>query len=326
MLRVRVTAAPADGLANRAVAGLLAAAARCPPIRDRARARGPEPRQAVPRGEPLPRRSPGPDRAPGRAAPRGRSGCGRAGTWRTSGPARGRPMISPIRWDGERLWLLDQTRLPAEEVERACAGWPEVAEAIRTLVVRGAPAIGVAAAFGVALAARASRAPDRAGLLADLDAAIAGLGATRPTAVNLFWALDRMRRAAVGPPALPPSALRARLAAEASAIQDEDLAANRAIGAHGVALVPPRRAHPYSLQCRRPRHCGLWHGPRRDPRRPRARPRGAGVGGRDAAGDAGFPAHRVGDGPGGNPAPAHRRRGGGRVDAARRGRPGHHRR
>ena len=72
-------------------------------------------------------------------------------------------MISPIRWDGERLWLLDQTRLPAEEVERVCTGWPEVAEAIRTLVVRGAPAIGVAAAFGVALAARASRAPDRPG-------------------------------------------------------------------------------------------------------------------------------------------------------------------
>jgi methylthioribose-1-phosphate isomerase len=149
-------------------------------------------------------------------------------------------MISPIRWDGERLWLLDQTRLPAEEVERACAAWPEVAEAIRTLVVRGAPAIGVAAAFGVALAARASRAGDTAGLLADLETAIAGLGVTRPTAVNLFWALDRMRRTAIEQQALPPPELRARLAAEARAIQEEDLAANRAIGAHGVVLVPPR--------------------------------------------------------------------------------------
>ena len=65
-------------------------------------------------------------------------------------------MITPLRWAGDRLVLVDQTRLPMEEVERSCATWPEVAEAIRTLVVRGAPAIGVAAAFGVALAARQS--------------------------------------------------------------------------------------------------------------------------------------------------------------------------
>jgi methylthioribose-1-phosphate isomerase len=149
-------------------------------------------------------------------------------------------MISPIRWDGERLWLLDQTRLPAEEGSRVCRTWPEVAEAIRTLVVRGAPAIGVAAAFGVALAARASHAPDFAGLMADLEVAMKGLGATRPTAVNLFWALDRMRRVAVEHQALAPGALRARLEAEAIAIQEGDVAANQAIGAHGAALIPPR--------------------------------------------------------------------------------------
>ncbi|MCI0546097.1 MAG: S-methyl-5-thioribose-1-phosphate isomerase [Candidatus Rokubacteria bacterium] len=147
-------------------------------------------------------------------------------------------MIAPLRWDDGRLVLLDQTRLPAEEVERVCATWAEVAEAIRSLAVRGAPAIGVAAAFGVAMAARASAAPDADGLAADLEEATKGLAATRPTAVNLFWALERMRRAAEAGRGLPPSALRDRLLAEAQAILDEDLAANRALGAHGLHLVP----------------------------------------------------------------------------------------
>jgi len=147
-------------------------------------------------------------------------------------------VITPVRWDGARLVLIDQTRLPTEQVERACATWTEVAEAIRSLVVRGAPAIGVAAAFGVVLAARASRARDRAGLLADLEEAIKGLAATRPTAVNLFWALDRMRRTAESAPESAAGVLADRLLAEAQAILDEDLAANRAMGRHGAALVP----------------------------------------------------------------------------------------
>ncbi|HEV8440609.1 MAG TPA: S-methyl-5-thioribose-1-phosphate isomerase [Methylomirabilota bacterium] len=147
-------------------------------------------------------------------------------------------MISPVRWDGDRLVLLDQTLLPVHEVEKPCASWQEVADAIRTLVVRGAPAIGVAAAFGVALAARRSPAKDWEGLLADLEEAIKGLGATRPTAVNLFWALDRMRRVALGSAALLLDDGRRRLLAEARTILDEDIAANRSLGAHGAALVP----------------------------------------------------------------------------------------
>jgi methylthioribose-1-phosphate isomerase len=147
-------------------------------------------------------------------------------------------MITPVRWEAGRLVLLDQTRLPVEEVERSCGTWPEVAESIRTLVVRGAPAIGVAAAFGVVLAAQASRAATHAGLLADVEEAIKGLAATRPTAVNLFWALDRMRRLVVSSTQMPVAALRARLLEEAQAILAEDLAANRAMGVHGVALVP----------------------------------------------------------------------------------------
>ncbi|HYB69375.1 MAG TPA: S-methyl-5-thioribose-1-phosphate isomerase [Candidatus Bathyarchaeia archaeon] len=147
-------------------------------------------------------------------------------------------MISPVRWEDGRLVLLDQTRLPVEEIERGYTTWQDVAEAIRSLVVRGAPAIGVAAAFGVALAARQSRAESHPTLLADLEEAIKGLAATRPTAVNLFWALERMRTLAAASAALPMPALRARLLAEAQAILTEDVAANRAMGAHGASLVP----------------------------------------------------------------------------------------
>ena len=149
-------------------------------------------------------------------------------------------MITPLRWDGDRLVLVDQTRLPAEEVERVCATWQDVADAIRTLVVRGAPAIGVSAAFGVVLAARASAARDFEAWQAHIEEAVKGLGATRPTAVNLFWALERMQRRVLAGRGQPLDATRAALAAEAQAILDEDLAANRAMGAHGAALVPER--------------------------------------------------------------------------------------
>ena len=147
-------------------------------------------------------------------------------------------MITPIRWERHRLLLLDQTLLPVEERTREYTRWRDVAEAISTLVVRGAPAIGCAAAFGVALAARQSGARDGLGLFADIEEAIKGLAATRPTAVNLFWALDRMRAVAEAHRALPVPVLRERLLAEAQAILDEDLAANKALGAHGAALVP----------------------------------------------------------------------------------------
>jgi methylthioribose-1-phosphate isomerase len=146
--------------------------------------------------------------------------------------------FSPISWQGDRLVLLDQRRLPGEEVYLECRTWLEVAEAIRTLAVRGAPAIGVAAAFGVALAGLASTAREADALLDDLETAAEGLAATRPTAVNLFWALERMRRHARSHRALPPAAMRAGLVREAEAIYEEDLAANRRLGALGAALVP----------------------------------------------------------------------------------------
>jgi methylthioribose-1-phosphate isomerase len=148
-------------------------------------------------------------------------------------------VIAPVRWSGDALLLLDQTRLPREEETREYRRWEAVAEAIRTLVVRGAPAIGVAAAFGIALAARESRAESFDDLLADLEAASKGLAATRPTAVNLFWALERMRRTALAARGRAVPAIRARLLDEAQAILAEDVAANRALGDHGAALVGP---------------------------------------------------------------------------------------
>jgi methylthioribose-1-phosphate isomerase len=146
--------------------------------------------------------------------------------------------FTTVAWLGDRVLLIDQRRLPGEEVYLECRTWEEVAEAIRTLAVRGAPAIGVTAAFGVVLATQASPAASGDELLADVEAAIKGLAATRPTAVNLFWALERMRREAVEHRALPAGELRTRLAAEAEAILAEDIAANRRLGAHGAALVP----------------------------------------------------------------------------------------
>ena len=140
-------------------------------------------------------------------------------------PERSHDTIRAVLWRGDRLRLLDQRLLPREETYVDCRTSDEVAQAIHDLVVRGAPAIGIAAAWGVVLAAR----QDRAGLAA----ALARLRAARPTAVNLMWALDRMQRVAAR------GADADALAAEAQAIQDEDLAANRRMGELGAALIAP---------------------------------------------------------------------------------------
>src|SRR3989442_372144 len=186
----------------------------------------------------------------GRALARQARACGRPlARRRARAPRRGRGVPGAARGDGRHgrapharspgTRLLEQAVLPRREVERDYTRWEDVADAIRTLVVRGAPAIGVAAAYGVVLAARQSGATTFDGLLADLETAIKGLAATRPTAVNLFWALDRMRRRAVTLPAQSLDAIRARLLAEAEAIRAEDIEANHAMGAHGATLVPP---------------------------------------------------------------------------------------
>ena len=141
-----------------------------------------------------------------------------------------------IRWQGNSLALLDQTRLPVEEVWNTYTDYRKVADAIRRLVVRGAPAIGVAAAYALCLAAMEYKGQNPEEFQKSMAAASAELAASRPTAVNLFWALDRMGlalgAAGCGAEALPI------LIREAEAIHREDVAMNRAIGAAGAAIVP----------------------------------------------------------------------------------------
>jgi methylthioribose-1-phosphate isomerase len=144
--------------------------------------------------------------------------------------------IVPIAWSDGRLRLLDQTRLPQEEVWLTLSDHHQVAEAIRSMRVRGAPAIGVVAAYGLALAAAASAASDREELLAELRAAADELAATRPTAVNLSWALERALTAGQAAPDL--EAVRRALLDEAQRIQREDVEANRRLGRLGAELVP----------------------------------------------------------------------------------------
>ena len=142
--------------------------------------------------------------------------------------------FSPIRYADGRLELLDQTRLPGEEVWLPCADVETVADAIRRLAVRGAPAIGVAAAWGLVVAT--GEAGDASELASRFDRAWDLLVATRPTAVNLRWALDRGRR--VWEEALPGGVEEARtaLAAWAARLQADDLAANERMGEHGATL------------------------------------------------------------------------------------------
>ena len=143
--------------------------------------------------------------------------------------------IRPIRWTGDALELLDQRVLPFEVGYVACHDSDAVAAAIHALTVRGAPAIGIAAAWGVVLAALDVDAVTGTDALARLEPAMQRLNAARPTAVNLAWALARMRRVLAN----AGTDWRGALASEARAIETEDLVANRAMGSAGAALIAP---------------------------------------------------------------------------------------
>ncbi len=132
--------------------------------------------------------------------------------------------------------MIDQRQLPHQFEIVECRDWRAVADAIKEMTIRGAPAIGAAAAFGLALAARESRATTRDDLLNDLDAAARGLRATRPTAVNLAWALDRVVGAARAAN-LDANGTREFIVAEAQRLADEDVEINRAMAQHGAALI-----------------------------------------------------------------------------------------
>lgn len=146
-----------------------------------------------------------------------------------------------VDWNDDAVRMIDQRLLPGREAWLALRDVDAVAGAIRDMAVRGAPAIGVTAAYGMALAARESAAGDADGLRADLARAASALRAARPTAVNLGWAVDRMlgvAEAALSHPGAGPHDVRTALLAAAESLADADVVANRAMGALGAALLP----------------------------------------------------------------------------------------
>jgi methylthioribose-1-phosphate isomerase len=149
-------------------------------------------------------------------------------------------MLPTIDWQGDAVVMVDQRKLPGQEVYIRCRSAQEVARAIRTMVIRGAPAIGVAAAMGIALGVRRSSARGTRQLAVDFQKICDMMASTRPTAVNLFWAIDRMKGvfAEVAQAGASAEEIAARLEQEARAIHDEDVAACRAMGAFGAAIVP----------------------------------------------------------------------------------------
>ena len=146
-------------------------------------------------------------------------------------------MVKTIEWTPEGVVMIDQTRLPTEETYVTCKNYLEVAGAIRGMIIRGAPAIGVAAAMGVAIGIQQAASEDLDARMEEICSVLAG---TRPTAVNLFWAIERMKRRyrelrSVG---ASVNAIRNELVTEAERVLEEDIAINQSIGRHGAELLP----------------------------------------------------------------------------------------
>lgn len=144
-------------------------------------------------------------------------------------------MVETVKWAPEGVVMLDQTKLPRAVEFVTCKTYVEVADAIRAMVVRGAPAIGVSAAMGVALGVIRT-APEQ--LAAEFPRICETLASTRPTAVNLFWAIDRMKRLYASLAGSAPERIREAFVEEALRVHAEDIAINRAIGRNGAPLVP----------------------------------------------------------------------------------------
>jgi methylthioribose-1-phosphate isomerase len=149
-------------------------------------------------------------------------------------------MLPTIEWKDDVIVMVDQRKLPSAEVYVQCKTAQDVAKAIKTMVIRGAPAIGVAAAMGIALGMERSKQTGTRQFAAEFQKTCDLMAATRPTAVNLFWAIERMKRTFSAGALAGESVdqLKTRLRADAQKIHDEDVASCRAIGAHGATLIP----------------------------------------------------------------------------------------
>src|SRR3954471_1120630 len=147
-------------------------------------------------------------------------------------------MIQTLEWTDNGVRFIDQTKLPTEETYVNCTTYQEVADVIRNMVVRGAPAIGVAAALGIALGVKNSKAETAGDLKRDLDQICDVIGKTRPTAVNLFWAIRRMQGKFETLRARPVAEIKESIVEEAKRMHAEDIAINQAMGRHGATLMP----------------------------------------------------------------------------------------
>ena len=149
-------------------------------------------------------------------------------------------MLPTIDWQGDVIVMVDQRKLPAQEIYIRCRNAQEVARAIRTMVIRGAPAIGVSAAMGIALGMRRSTAKGTKQFAVEFQKICYMMASTRPTAVNLFWAIDRMKRtfAEAAQAGASTEEIADRLGLEARKIHDEDVASCRTMGAFGADVVP----------------------------------------------------------------------------------------
>src|SRR5688572_6354533 len=149
-------------------------------------------------------------------------------------------MHPTIEWKEEGIVMIDQRKLPSAEVYVTCKTAPEVARAIKTMVIRGAPAIGVAAAMGIAIGMKRSKATGTKQFATEFQRLCDLMAATRPTAVNLFWAIERMKRtfAAAAQGGCSVDEIKQCLEDDARRIHDEDVQSCRDMGAHGAALVP----------------------------------------------------------------------------------------
>ena len=156
-------------------------------------------------------------------------------------------MIPTVEWKNNHVVILDQSALPGDVRFLVCEHYQEVAEAIRELKVRGAPAIGVTAALGIALGARECAETHIEGFLGFMQQVCHALASTRPTAVNLFWAVDRMKRVLANNSRSPIPDMQKRLLEEALAIFDEDIRVNRAIGKFGVSDHSAWRSYSHAL-------------------------------------------------------------------------------
>ncbi|MGA3350134.1 MAG: s-methyl-5-thioribose-1-phosphate isomerase, partial [Candidatus Sulfotelmatobacter sp.] len=147
-------------------------------------------------------------------------------------------MIETLEWTDNGVRFIDQTKLPMEETYVTCKTHEQVADVIRTMVVRGAPAIGVAAAMGIALGMKNSKAESVGELKQELDQICDVIGKTRPTAVNLFWAIQRMQEKFERARVRPLAQIKHELIEESKRMHAEDIAANQAMGRHGATLMP----------------------------------------------------------------------------------------